>query len=181
MISPTGSVVIREVLRELKLSNEEDQKINREAANANFDAKIAELRGQVDLLKKQADKVGSMGIFSFVMSFVTAVLAAVSAAIGAGLINLSTMAAKTAVRALSAAQGFLGGLNTLISGFAEKDKINQDAQIKEKQIQADTFEKFFQDYNAQEQEAKQRVREVLQTMKEVQRDTTEAHEAMVKI
>ncbi len=177
MINPAGSTIVQEVLRELKLSNEEDQQINRQQANSFFDQKIAELNSQVDLLKEQANKVGSMGIFNFVVGMVTSLLSIA----GGYLETVKTFAAQKAVEAISFVTATLQNLQGLLNSFAEKDKLQSDAKIKESQMLADTFEKFYTDYHAQEEEASKRASDVLQTMREVRRETTEAHSNMAKI
>lgn len=176
MIAPTGMTGIENVLRELKKSNEEDQQIARSQANSDFNKKITELRGQVDLLKQEAKKIGTMALFNFVVGLVTTALGLCTGILG----NLKNVVSKTTLAILDAVQTAIGKLQEVINGFAQKEKLEMDAEIKEKEALAETYSKSYQDNHTLEQEAAQRARDVLQTMREVRQEMIAGEESMIR-
>lgn len=177
MIQPTGTAIVQEALRELKLSQEQDCQINREQANNYFDQKISELRNQVDLLKDEAKKMKGMGIFNFVMGLVTTFISLASGILG----SIKEKAYTAAINILGVVKSALESFQKLINDMSQKDSKKSEAKQKESEILAETFEKFYTDYHAQEQEAKQKAHETLQTMKEINKENAAAYESMAQI
>ncbi len=176
MIAPTGMTGIDSILRELRTSQQEDQKINRDEANSDFTQKISELKGQVDLLKSEAKKIGTMAIFNFVVGMVTAVLSAVTAGLGAA----AGAAAQTASKVLAVASKVIIQLQGLVNGLAQKDKAATDAKIQEKGMLAEMDGKRYEEAHAQEQDAKKLAQESLETLRQVHQDIAAGDESMIK-
>ena len=113
------------VFKELLVSEQENQQIYREQTKSNFDQRIAELKGQVDLLKQEAKKIGTMAIFNFVVGLVTVVLNTLSTLFSAAQSAGTQLASKI----LAAVSEFIGKLQELINGLEEKEKIEIPQEI----------------------------------------------------
>ena len=176
MIAPTGMAGVDSILRELKTSQQEDQQINREQANSDFNQKIAELKGQVDLLKHEAKKIGGMAIFNFVVGIVTTVMKAVAGALGGAVGGAAQIASKV----LDIVSKAIGQLQGLINGLAAKDQKETEAKVQGKGMQAEIYGKNYEEARTQEQDAKKQAEETLQTIRQINQDMAAGDESMVK-
>lgn len=177
----SGITGLSTLMKELKLSYKEDEKIYRQQANSFYDDKIAEMQKQVDLLHKQADKIGKNAWMNFAMSVVTTVISTVGSILGSVGDMAKSITQQIAGTVLGGIAKGLGSLQGLINGL--NDKSLKEIEVKEKasEQKAQTFEKFYQDLQEQEKEAKRLGDSAMQDMKEAIRNTVGGQESMAKI
>lgn len=177
MITSVGPTGFEQILRELKKSEVEDQQVYRQQANSFFDQRISELEAQAKTMRKQASKIGAMGIFNLVMNIVTAGLSIASNFMSA----VKGAAVKKLTAILDMVQKGLTVVQKFINDFSEMSQKKLEAQAKEHENRAEIKNKEYEMIHEQEMDSKKRAAETLATLRETRRDITEAHESMVKI
>lgn len=180
----SGITGMSSLMRTLKLSAHEDQKIAQEESNSFYDQKITEMRTQVKILKSEARKMGQHGITNFCLSIASAGLQLATGVVGSAVTKLQQFASlglKIASKTLAVATGLLEGSQKLVDGFQRKTLKNMEAQSKTHEIRAETMGKMSDDAKTNANDAKLRGNDAIQTLRQATRDLIESDEVMAKI
>lgn len=170
MTSPITQGSINHLLREVKYSEKENEKVYQDQSKTYFDQKISQLRGQSIDLKKQAELMKKSAITSFIFQVTSVAL------------NIASQFLKSTGKILTGAGSQLLKVSDSLIKSLNQSKIKKlDIEKSQKQVQAEIYGQLAEEYKQYAYQAQKRSDENQDILVQAKQDLSESQEKQINI